>query len=195
MSNINHNEEKSHQVGYLLGPNTMELLGIDRPSEIQVLTPWHRGGAETYISDFQINRDRQQLHLIAKACIKFGATEATKEWVERRKELEVNGVALPKLYFVERATIVEEYIPFSFKEAYEQADETTRNNLGSNYIDTFKRVFGAGFTPMSFHDVRSRGEDAVVIDVGEDLGPSRFIDACSLSVCSKAVKSLSHTIG
>lgn len=181
-------ENTSQDLSQLLGLDTEELQNT-WGSELEVVTPWHRGGAETYVCDFLLTKEGQSQHLIAKACIKFGPREAMGEWLQRRGKLHNNGVGLPDLYLVEGATIVEEYIPYGFAEAFGLATDAERAGLKNAYIDMYKRIVGAGFFPMSLHDVRSRGHDAVVIDVGEDLGPFKAIDGNSLSVIVAAEKS------
>lgn len=154
----------------LLGPRTLDILRVNDPTSIEIINPWYRGGAETYVTDFMLSIDGVSKHLIAKACIKFGPKEAMGEWLERRAILANNGVKLPDLYAVDGATLVEEFIPYGFKEAYVVADDATRVALREDYIDTYKKVCGAGFTPKSLHDVRSHGDDVILIDVGEDIG-------------------------
>lgn len=189
------NIENAYQdVSKLLGPNTLLLLGADS-SDMEIVTPWHQGGAETYVADFLLTKDGDIQHLIAKACIKFGPREAMNEWIQRRYKLEENGIIFPKLYLIDGATIVEEYIPYSFAEAFSNANGDEQSELKKAFVDTYKRIIGAGFSPMSLHDVRSRGLDAVIIDVGEDLGPAAQIDSCSLSVVVDAEKSFRKIIG
>lgn len=181
-------------VNMLLGPRTLELLDVDSGDSIQVVHEWHRGGAETYVTDFLLKQDGEQKHLIAKACIKFGPREAMDEWLDRRQIMQNNGVQFPELFAVDGATIVEEYIPFEFSFAYAQGNEATRSLLRERFIDTYKRISGAGFSPQSLHDVRSHGDDVVVIDVGEDIGGHISIDRCDLSVVVKAEQSFRDRI-
>jgi len=182
--------KQSNSVENFLGPETLNLLQVSEGSKVQIVNWWMRGGAETYVTDFVVEREQGvKEHLIAKACIKFGPREAMEEWLQRRRIMQVNGVIFPSLSAVDGATIIEEYIPYTFKEAYTRADEDQRVILRENYLKTFKRIYGAGFTPMSLHDVRSHGEDVVVIDVGEDIGGHTPIDSCDLSVIIKAESS------
>jgi len=171
----------------MYGPHVLRVLGVNDGALIEVNQDWHMGGAETYVSDFHLINGDQRTHLIAKACVKFAALETMNEWLERRRVLSQNGVLFPKLVVVDGATIVEEYIEFSFREAYIVAsDDSVRDSLRTRYLDTFKRIVGAGFTPMSLTDVRSRGDDVVAIDVGEDIGGRSEISSCRLDVVSQA---------
>ena len=177
----NNGETAYLDTSQLLGPNTLSLLGVGS-SDIEIVTPWHQGGAETYVSDFLLTKSGEAQHLIAKACIKFRPREAMSEWLGRRKMLEENGVNLPELVVVDGATIVEEYIPYGFAEAFNSANSDSQPRLKFAFVDTYKRIVGAGFSPMSVHDIRSRGNDAVVIDVGEDIGAPSPITSCNLSI-------------
>jgi len=58
----------------------------------------------------------------------------------------------------------------------------------------YKRVVGAGFSPRSFHDVKSRELDVVMIEVGEDLGAPALIDSYSLSVVIDAKRNFRQII-
>ena len=179
----------------MYGSRILRMLGVNEEASIEVNHPWYRGGAETYVSDFYLSRDNTRQHLIAKACIKFAPSETMAEWLERRKALSENGILLPELVVVDGATIVEEYIDFSFREAYEStSDVDVRAELHARYIDTFKRIVGAGFAPMSLSDVRSHGEDVVLIDVGEDIGGQSSITSCRLDVANTAESHFSSLI-
>lgn len=169
---IGANETTSNHADprYLLGVRTLELLAIPDISSIEVINTWHQGGGESYVADFLLTKADVTRHLLAKACIKFGPREAMAEWLSRRSILQTCGVSTPELIVVDGATIVEEFIPHSLREAYAQADDENREMLKSTFIDTCQRIHSAGFRPKSLHDVRSRGSDVVVIDYGEDLG-------------------------
>ena len=189
MTKAEQNRQSSSAESFL-GPNTLNLLEVSDASKVQIVNDWTRGGAETYVTDFIVEREQGiKEHLIAKACIKFGPREAMEEWLQRRRIMQDNGVLFPSLSAVDGAMIIEEYIPYTFKEAYIRADEDQHSILRENYLQTFKRIHGAGFTPMSLHDVRSHGDDVVVIDVGEDIGGHSPIDSCDLSVILKAESS------
>lgn len=173
----------------LLGPNTLAVLGIQSQEQINVIEWWQPGGAETYIATFRLEEDTGLYRdLIAKACVKLCPKETTEEWLQRRRQLTENGVIFPEIYAVDRSTIIEEFIPYSFLEAYKSADETIRTILEDRFKDTYLRIKGAGFYPASLHDLRSHGADAVVIDVGEDIGAPTAIAYCDLSSVIDAEK-------
>jgi len=187
-------KESVDDLSSYLGPNMFAMLQLEEPQDIQVITPWYRGGSETYVTDFLLGNDLEQKHLIAKACIKIGSREAMREWLTRRDVLQENGVNLPELIAVDGATIVEEYIPQGFAEAYCGSDLDQKADLKLAFVDTYKRIVGAGFSPASLHDIRSRGADAVVIDFGEDLGPPSPITSSNLSVVLDAEKHFRNII-
>lgn len=153
-----------------LGPKTLDLLGTDSPHEIRILNDWERKSNENYVTDFLLFDDEGSKHLIAKACIKTSPRETVEEWLERRQVLEVAGVDFPELFAVDGATIIEEFIPHTFREAYDKQDATGQASLRQKFLATFTAICQAGYWPNSLHDVRSRGDDVVMIDVGEDVG-------------------------
>lgn len=179
-----------------LGADTMTLLGADDTEYLDVLSGWHRGGNETYVTDFLVRRGSEVQHLIAKACVKFGPREALQEWLQRRQVLASNGVNLPNLVAVDEAgaTLVEEFIPYTFKEAYGLAAVDGKKILESGFKDVFKRVYGAGFSPQNLHDVRSHGHDVVVIDVGADIGGYVLTNSSSLGVQARADAALQEML-
>ena len=171
MSGPDKNESAPTSDSLILGENTLSLLHIESPSDISVLNPWHAGGGESYITDFTVRSGDSERHLIAKACVKLTPRETMEEWLDRRRILNEHGVQTPQLFAVDGATIVEEFIPYTLKEAYAAGSEQDMAILRQAYSDTYKRILGAGFRPISLHDVRSRGLDVVIVDLGEDLGP------------------------
>ncbi len=181
-----------------LGKRTLELLQVSDTSTVQILNPWYQGGAETFVTDFLLRSGKDQpLHLIAKACIKMCARATMKEWFERREALGENGVSFPDVQAIdyEGATWVEEFIPYTFREAHKRADRAQQRSLENQYAQTYLRIEGAGFKPLgALHDIRSRGTDVVMIDVGEDIGGKRDIQSCDISARARAEQSLAGVI-
>lgn len=143
---------------------SQEKLGIDVSllladgDSIQVINEWAPGGAETYVSDFLVVHQEAVVgHFIAKACIRMCPKETMDDWLKRRTILQSAGVSVPGLYIVDNATLVEEFIPHTFIDAYRASDEQNKALLESNFVEAYKRIRGAGFKPVSFHDIRSRG--------------------------------------
>lgn len=158
-----------------LGKVVIENLLSKKNSSLEIINPWHQAGAETYCTDFIVRlEDGNNKHLIAKACIKFAPGETMKEWLGRRTIVQKAGLSVPELVCVDGATIVEEFIPLSFKEAYMHSSANKQQIMKNNFINTYKTLVEIGFSPLSLHDVRSHGDDVVVIDFGNDLGPPSF---------------------
>jgi len=175
----------------LLGANLLTDANIN-PSIVEIVSRWEGKGSETYTACIAA----EGIAMIAKACIKFDSNTVMEEWIGRRKILSDSGVETPVLYGRDRAVILEEYIPYDFREAYKQADEMGKPLLAEKFIETYKRIVGAGFNPVSLHDVRSHGNDVVVVDFGSDLGgvftssPDRSVDALTSLAESELAKIL-----
>ncbi len=147
----------------------LEQLGEKFPGPFSVINDWHRSGAETYSTDFLAGHDES--HLIAKACVKFAPLETMKEWLERREVIREAGLATPVLHTVEGAVLVEEFIPFTISEAYQNPQTMdTQEKLKDSLNSTVQSIYKLGFNALSLHDIRSRGTDVVMIDFGSDLG-------------------------
>jgi hypothetical protein len=140
------------------------------PYEYELLNDWYMPGSESYILDFQISSLSKSKRVIAKACIKMFASETVREWTNRRLVIEQSGVAVPKLYSVAGPDYLEEHIPFTLKEVYQNTSDSQKNHLQREFFKTYQSIIELGFTPISLHDVRSRGEDVVLVDFGSDLG-------------------------
>jgi len=146
------------------------VVSTGEESDIYTINRDWSSGGETYVLDFTLH-EAEEKRCIMKACIKIPCTETMDEWVERRAVVKDAGVTTPELYHRDRATIIEEFIPFSIQEAFDQADEDDRRAIAENVIATFRTLEASGFQPRPMHDLRSHGTDIVVVDFGEDLGP------------------------
>lgn len=157
-----------------------DQLGISEENDFQVVRPWFRGGAETYVMQFRTTNENTgvSVDLIAKACIKIPCAEVMQDWLRRRETLTTAGVVVPFPYGLsDRATLVEEFAPLTLKEAYSFADDVGRLVLAQEFSRTYGLVMEQGFRPLSWHDTRSHGDDVVLIDFGEDLGGQSNIAA------------------
>lgn len=164
--------------GYPIGeanapPDVLDQLGCSEGSSVEIINKWYKGGNESYIFRFSVKDGAtgEAADFIAKACVKLQPTLAMNEWLERRKVVEQAGINTPRLFTASQGTLIEEYIPLTFKEAHAQADKDTRLSMEADFIKLFVKLRELGFSPASFHDLRSRGADLVMIDFGEDLGP------------------------
>jgi len=152
-----------------VGKSSLDMLNIKDPSSIESLGEWTASG-ETYHRELTVNTGISSERLIEKSCVQFCPVEVMKEWMQRRRILQRAGIDTPKLRAHHRADIIEEYIPYTLQEAYRQADDEGRLHLEQLFIDSYTRILRLGFYPISLHDVRSRGNDIVLVDFGSDLG-------------------------
>jgi hypothetical protein len=129
---------------------------------------WIRGGAETYIYKFSVidcdNEAKNINNFILKACVSFPAgnsiAEILNSWVNRRLLLQRHGAKVPQLFGFGNGIILEDFVPY-------------RTHLCMQLASVAGLFSRLQFHPISpFHDIRSFGTDVVLIDFGEDLGPS-----------------------
>jgi hypothetical protein len=100
-----------------------------------------------------------------KACVAYSPGQPLREtfadWLARRTRLREFGIATPEMLVSGAAILIEEYVPFTLKEAVQNAPD--QKPLMDNLGWTSGRLAVAGFMPLSIHDWRSRGTDAVLI--------------------------------
>ncbi|MCA9332860.1 hypothetical protein KDA00_03220 [Candidatus Saccharibacteria bacterium] len=148
----------------------VEKLGFDSREAILNCEQWVQKGGETFVMPFSLSSETDSRCFIAKACINIPVRETFDDWLDRRQRVNDSGLVTPELYLAHSATVIEEFIPHSVREAYKHGDQKTRQRLESSFINTYCRLVSAGFYPASLHDARSHGDDIVIIDFGEDLG-------------------------
>lgn len=156
-------------------------LGLARTEQAHLVASsregWVRSGAETYLYMFGV-KDGDSFNTFAlKACVALGGLAGVRsilsEWCRRRHHLDEMGVSTPTLFGVGQGVIIEEYIPHSFKSILNSTDESGVGDLLGTLSQLVSQLLDSGYLPVSLHDLRSRGDDAVVIDFGEDLGGQR----------------------
>lgn len=156
---------------------------------------WQRGGAETYIYRFWVSvKQNIETGYIIKACVSpnvfLGIEGVIKEWLSRRELLSQNGVKVPKLFFAGQGVIIEEFIPWELRQYIKSNPDSLKILLPSiiNYVETISQL---GFAPIDcFTDLRTRGNDVVVIDFGEDMGPPRMVQDPSVMLYDDLLKVL-----
>ncbi len=161
-------------------PNLAELLGkglLDKIfnsgySVTDIENKWQRMGGETYIIKATLKKDEVLFPVVIKACIKMFPSKTILEWIERRKRIEMAGISTPKLYLVpeDEGILIEEDIPYDLRQVYAQSDEQGKQMLYKKVSNDIEKILELGFQPISFHDLRSRGNDVVFIDFGSDMG-------------------------
>ena len=165
------------------------------PYNFELVKDWYRGGSESYILDFKVNSGIDTKHLLGKACIKMCAVEVVSEWHDRRSRIQRAGIEVPKLYSTNRADYIEEFIESDLRTAHIVAGSETRRKLEDGFINTYKNLNAIGFSIVSLHDVRSRGDDVVLIDFGSDLGGFTESQRSNESVEMKAEDDLRRILG
>jgi hypothetical protein len=138
---------------------------------------WVPGGSETYIYRFWIKYDDGgEYGYILKACIALSpgrnGDEIVREWVRRRMMIQSTGVQTPRLVAHKRGILLEELVPYKLEEVLHQLSRVPESILHS--LARWAGVLSAlGFAAIDpFSDLRSHGNDIVVVDFGEDLGPA-----------------------
>jgi hypothetical protein len=154
-------------------------LGIlQRPASeprIEELHGWRRGGAETFIYRFRV-AERDAVHVVMlKAIVAFSTArslqELGEEWLARRHLLQEEGVRTPRLYYMGRALVVEEFIPEGLWQHL--GHRQSRNpHLEDQVVHYAAALQKHGFCPLSpFHGLRTDGNSVFAVDFGQDLGP------------------------
>lgn len=161
------------QTGLIPGPGS--------EYSIEVVKDWHRPGTESYIMQFDVKTGDLSTSALVKACIKLDPTSTVNDWIQRRDTLSQNGISVPVLYSVQRGEYIEEFVPYTIREAYKAGSDGERYAIEQGFIHTYKKLFEIGFNPISMHDIRSRGDDVVLIDFGSDLGSPDIAKSSSVS--------------
>ena len=135
---------------------------------------WHRSGSETYLCLFRVHFEDRVLPLVLKACVAYSPSAASVEeilerWVGRRQIISANYIHTPHLYGWGNGLVLEEYVPHSLM------DILAKTSSSKEFLAELGRLIGVlsklGFSPIRLlDDLRSRGEDVVLTDFGEDLG-------------------------
>jgi hypothetical protein len=150
----------------------------------QLVRPWHRSGAETYLLDFLLShKSGWKRRFVAKACVAYSGGQSLEEihqkWLRRRSIVKAAGLRTPTLYSINKCVVIEEFLPYSIQEAM--------NTLGVGrvlleYAMIYKGICDLGFMPVDiFSDLRFDGSALVVVDFGQDLGdprPNSSTDNC-----------------
>jgi hypothetical protein len=168
---------------------------IDVDFEIKPKQDWIRSGAETYLYQFDLQFSTGKIEqLVFKACVAWTPGKELdtilQSWVDRRQLLAAYGISTPRLFAHGAGTLLEEYIPHSLM------DRLNSRGADCKLLVDLAHLAGIlvylGFEPIEpFENLRSRGDDVVVIDFGEDLGPPRRTTVCDLGLVERLLKKLS----
>lgn len=133
---------------------------------------WTRGGAETYIQYLTLHAGGVSHRLVLKACTPSVSSKPIEgifgEWIERRGRIEAAGIAVPHLFGIGKAILLEAFIPFR---ALDLLQTGSHPDLFYELGLLAGRLERLGFRPIRIAgDLRSLGDDLVMIDFGSDLG-------------------------
>jgi hypothetical protein len=141
---------------------------------LRTVMDWHRSGAETYSYTFAVSDGSNiERKYRLKACVSWGPN-ATIEgilqlWILRRSVLAAEDVSVPKLIASGSGLILEEEIPLPVSAALQSA---ASEKVLAQLLNVAAAIARLRFLPVNgFADIRSRGDDAVYVDFGSDLGP------------------------
>jgi len=167
----------------------LEMLEPDAEFfRIEPTSGWIRGGAETYVYQFDVHSLQGTRRFVAKACVAVGdlggVGAIAAEWLSRRRLVTEAGLSTPRLHALHNATFIEEYIDRSFADAVRDSVDDCRHQLLWNAGQLANRLAELGFPVLSLHDLRSRRSEVVIIDFGEDLGPPGVAHRSSSDVAS-----------
>ncbi len=141
---------------------------------LRTVMDWHRSGAETYSYTFAISDSSNiERKYRLKACVSWGSNATIeaiiKLWILRRSLLAAEGVSVPRLIASGPGLILEEEIPIPVITALRSA---ASEKVLAQLLNVAAAIARLRFLPLDgFADIRSRGDDAVYIDFGSDLGP------------------------
>jgi hypothetical protein len=153
------------------------ISAFDTLCEIRLQRDWYRSGSETYIYEFSVVGVSGEVRdLICKACVAFAPDTTVgaiaDQWFTRREAL-ARYVSTPSLLGRAGATWIEERIPLTLREAVgPAASPEVISSVLAQVADYAAALSALGFAAVdAFSDLRSRGNDVVAVDFGEDLGP------------------------
>ena len=179
--------------------DALEALGLLRSDEalvdIATCRDWHRSGQETYSLVFAVNTDEASRTYLMKACVAYDHFRTLKEiftsWLDVREYVRSLGIGTPHLHAVGGALVIEEVVPYALAEAFGVGD---RHALLRAAGTTAASLVNAGFAPSSVDDWRSRGDDVVLVDFGQDLGsPGMFKPGTEAGLLADILVSLDRT--
>lgn len=157
------------------------IKSVESPFTLREDTKWIRGGAETYIYRFWIKEEEgEESAYIIKACVPYSPTndinQILSEWLSRRQVLSDFGISTPELISYGKGIIIEEYITYVLRDLLLAGIKQDVFPLDERLVQLAiytGAIYSKGFSAIEpFEDLRSRGNDVVVIDFGEDLGPA-----------------------
>ncbi len=179
------------------------------------LSEWRPGGAETYIYLFELDCGDGTRKLLLKALVPHPASSTVQEavnWRSERCEL-LRAMASPtvKIFATHQGTLLEEYVPHPILESLSAhplgpivppKESLLTGAAEPGWQIAFDVLYLAAvvdhlrFAPLSlFDDLRSDGHRAIVVDLGQDLGPPLIAEAGDVTRREAEEWLRSHTNG
>ncbi len=149
---------------------------------LRTVRDWHRSGVETYSYVFAVvSGPGIERKFRLKACAPLfqnaSIESILQSWILRREALAAENVSVPKLIASGLGLILEEEIPLHVSVALRSAGA---EKVLAQLLNIAAAIARLRFLPVSgFADIRSRGDDAVYVDFGSDLGPPHRLAASS----------------
>ncbi|MEJ7610476.1 MAG: hypothetical protein WKF88_04785 [Ferruginibacter sp.] len=151
----------------------LQQIGVINTEEILIsyndLTPWQRGGAETYNATANIKLQSSEIKLIAKALISMATPPDRQlaDWNRRRTAIKALGIATPDLFSSGNGAIYEAYIA----EDFDIASATLPNQILEQLGFIAGKLDKSGFATIAFsRDLRHQDNQLYYVDFGSDLG-------------------------
>lgn len=147
---------------------------------LRTVMEWHRSGAETYSYVFAIlDSSKIERKYRLKACVSFSRNSTIEgilqSWILRRSVLAAEGVSVPRLIASGSGLILEEEIPLHVSTALQSVSS---EKVLAQLVKIAAAIARLRFLPVNgLEDIRSRGNDAVYVDFGWDLGPPNRISS------------------
>ncbi|MGW8816393.1 hypothetical protein [Gordonia terrae] len=162
--------------------DAVKVLGLAASSEFRVIevADWYRAGSESFVYVFDLVSNDGVQRLLLKSFISGSGDTAGgfADVLARRKQISMAGLSTPTLYCAHRATVLEEFIPYSLREVLSRQDPGGIRPILHRIFETARVVDSLGYAPQGFlADVRSRGSDVVLVDFGSDFGSASVMSA------------------
>jgi hypothetical protein len=146
------------------------------------LTPWVRGGAETFICTGALDvqsreRIRAKRHVIVKAYAGFGLgvppDTRVAEWARRAGNLSAAGCPVSEVYGASSGLLFARYIPHSLLDVLMPPRAPTLGSWVAGWLERIgillDRLSVAAVAILG--DLRTDGTTVFLVDFGDDLGP------------------------
>lgn len=157
--------------------DSLNAIGIQIPEYHKTFITgdrdWKRLGGETFVFRIFIINPEFRLGIVMKACVAgFPVSCTMSDWLDRRNFLNNHGISTPVLYAHDKATLIEEYIPNTLSSILKSPNPLKNKSITQQLSNLAQILDDEGFRPLKLiPDLRSRGNDVVVVDFGFDLGP------------------------